>query len=95
MMQENRRPRFRLRLRTLLFVVAVLALTLVVGIQQVQISRQQVRISRQQVVIRELTEHSDKDLLRKAELTQTIRELRDELDRAGSSSDKRQSYRGQ
>jgi hypothetical protein len=39
MMEQNRRSRFRLRLGTLLLVVAILALLLVVVIQQVQIGR--------------------------------------------------------
>ena len=44
MIEENRLQRFPLRLGTLLFVVAILALFLVVIIQQVQIGRQQVQI---------------------------------------------------
>jgi cytochrome c-type biogenesis protein CcmH/NrfG len=43
-MEENRRPRFRFRLRTILLVVAILALFLTVVIQQVQIGRQHVQI---------------------------------------------------
>ena len=44
MIEENRLQRFPFRLGTFLFVVAILALFLVVVIQQVQIGRQQVQI---------------------------------------------------
>lgn len=81
-MDEHGRPRFRFRLRTLLFVVAILALLLVVVIQQVQISRQQVQIRqmRQQII---------RSVMDKDNLTRLIRDLRDRLERAGSSSDGR------
>jgi hypothetical protein len=44
MIKENPGPRFRFRLGTLLFVVAILALLLVVAIQEVQIIGQQAEI---------------------------------------------------
>jgi cell division protein FtsB len=74
MMEENRRPRFRFRLRTILFVVAILALLLVVGIQQVQISRQQVQI-------RQMRQQIDRYSIDRAKLTEIIRELRDRIER--------------
>jgi hypothetical protein len=44
MIEENRLQRFPFRLGTLLFVVAILALFLIVVIQQVQIGRQRVQV---------------------------------------------------
>jgi len=82
MMEVNRRPRFRFRLRTLLVVVAVLTALLVVVIQQVQISRQQTQI-------RQMRQQIDRFLIDQDKLTEIIRVLRDRLDRAGSSSDER------
>ena len=65
MMEENRRPRVRFRLRTILLVVAILALLLVV-IQQVQIGRMEQLIDavaklrdELTVIIRELRAHLD------------------------------------
>jgi cell division protein FtsL len=74
MVEQNRGPRFRFRLGTLLFVVAVLALLLVVVIQQVQISRQQAQI-------RQMRQQIAKDLTATNNLTQIIRELRDRIER--------------
>jgi hypothetical protein len=59
--------RFRLRLRTLLFVVAILALVLVVVIQQVQIAR-----------MRQLIDARAKE---RDQLTTIIREQRDLIER--------------
>jgi C4-dicarboxylate-specific signal transduction histidine kinase len=59
----------RARLSTLLFAVAILALLLLVVIQQVRIGRMQ------QVI--------DKGMKDNAELTMIIRELRDHLERQG------------
>jgi hypothetical protein len=74
-MTENARPsRFRFRLGTILFVVAILALLLVVVIQQVQIGR-----------MRGLLDASAKreaaSLQRDSILTTIIREQRDQLER--------------
>ena len=67
-MTENARPsRFRLRLRTMLFFVTILALLLVVVIQQVQIGR-----------MRQLIDAGVKE---KAQMTTIIREQRDFLER--------------
>jgi C4-dicarboxylate-specific signal transduction histidine kinase len=67
-MVENDRPhRFRVRLRTLLLIVAFLALLLVVIFQQVQIGRMQ-----------KLIDAGEKQ---KAQLTTIIRELRGFLER--------------
>ena len=67
-MTENARSsRFRFRLGTILFVVAILALLLVVVIQQVQIGR-----------MRQLIDAGVKE---KDQLTTIIRELRDHLER--------------
>jgi hypothetical protein len=65
MMKENRRSQFRFRLSTVLFIVAILALLLVVIIQQVQIGR-----------MRRLIDAGAKE---KDQLTVIIRELRDFL----------------
>jgi predicted PurR-regulated permease PerM len=91
MVKEDRGPRFRFRLGTLLFVVAILALLLVVAIQEVQIIVQQVQI-------REMTRELDGyfgvqaksiEELRKLqnfsrELQNFSRELQDILDSARS-----------
>jgi cytochrome c-type biogenesis protein CcmH/NrfG len=82
MMDENRRPRFRFRLVTLLFVVAILALLLVAVMQQVQINRQRAKIEQMNRQIARFAGEKDK-------LTEIIRVLRDAVDRAGSSSDGR------
>ena len=74
MMEVNRRPRFRVRLRTLLLVVAILALLLVIVIQQVQISRQQVQIRQMRTLVDRYLTDTDK-------LTVLIRDLRDRIDR--------------
>jgi hypothetical protein len=84
MMEQNRRPRFRFQLGTLLFVVAILALLLVVVIQQVQISRQQVQI-------RQMRNQIDRFVIGQTKLTDIIREQRDALERH-SSSDGRHTH---
>ena len=66
-MEDNRRPRFRVRLRTLLLVVAIVAPLLVVVIQQVQIGR-----------MRQLIDAHGKE---RDQLTKIVRELRDHLER--------------
>jgi hypothetical protein len=80
--EENRRPRFRFRLRMLLFAVAILALLLVIVIQQVQIGRQQVQI-------KQMRQQVDRYSKERDQLTTILREQRDHLERAGSSSDGR------
>jgi hypothetical protein len=67
MMEEDRQPRFLFRLRTVLLVVAVLALLLVVVIQQAQIGRMRQMI--------------DAGVKEKAQLTTIRREQRDLLER--------------
>ena len=66
----------RFRLSTLLFAVAILALLFLVVIQQVQMGRMQSqnRLMRQMI---------DADLKSREQLTTTIRELRDHLERQG------------
>ena len=78
-MEENRQPRFRFRLRTILLVVAVLALTLLVVIQQVQIGRMRQQIGQMKPMIDAIPKERD-------QLTTIIRELRDQLERRGSRS---------
>jgi hypothetical protein len=73
-MKENRRPRFRFRLGTLLLIVAILALLLVTVIQQV-------RINRQQVQIKQMRQEIDGNTMDKIKLQEIIRV------RAGLSSD--------
>ena len=62
--------RKRVRLSTLLFVVAILALLLLVAIQQVQIGRMQSQIGQMRKMI-------DADVKSKVELTAIIRVSRD------------------
>jgi hypothetical protein len=66
MMEDDRKPQFRFRLGTVLLVVAILALLLVVVIQQMQIGR-----------MRQLIDAGVKE---KAQLTTIIREQRDLLE---------------
>ena len=66
----------RFRINTLLFVVAILALLLLVVMQQVQIGRMQSRIGQMRKTI-------DADVKSKDQLTIIIRELRDHLERQG------------
>jgi hypothetical protein len=67
MMEENQRPRYRFRLKTILLVVAIVALLMVVVIQQVQIGR-----------MRQLIDAGVKE---RANLAKIIRELQDHLHR--------------
>ena len=67
MMEDNHRPRFRFRLKTILLVVAILALVSVVVVQQLQIAR-----------MKQLIEAGEKQ---KDQLTVIIRELRGYLER--------------
>jgi cell division protein FtsL len=64
----------RFRINTLLFVVAILALLLLVVMQQVQIGRMQSRIGQMRKTI-------DADVKSNDQLTAIIRELRDHLER--------------
>jgi cell division protein FtsL len=64
----------RFRISTLLFVVAILALLLLVVMQQVQIGRMQSRIGQMRKTI-------DADVKSNDQLTAIIRELRDHLER--------------
>jgi len=70
MVKEDRGPRFRFRLGTLLFVVAILALLLVVAIQEVQIIGQHAEI-------RQMTRDLDGYLGAMAKLPKVLRELTD------------------
>ncbi len=73
-MEENRQPRFRVRLGTLLLVIAILALLLMVVIQQVQTARQRTEIQ-------QLRLENDKYLLQQNQLQDIIRTQRDMLER--------------
>ena len=75
MVKEDRGPRFRFRLGTLLFVVAILALLLVVAIQEVQIIGQQAEI-------RQMTRDLDGYFGSMAELTKIVRQLHGLLTRS-------------
>jgi len=68
MMKDDGPQRFRFRLKTLLIVVAFLALLLVVIIQQVQIAR--------------MRRSMDAQARQRDNLTTIIRELRDHLERS-------------
>lgn len=74
MLEENRRPRFRFRLGTLLLIVAIFALLLVVVIQQVQIARQGTEIQYIRKQNRRYSSQQDK-------LQLIIRTQRDMLER--------------
>jgi hypothetical protein len=73
-MEANRRSRFRFRLRTLLIVVALLALLLAVIIQQVLISRQQAQM-------RQMRQEINRYIVDIQKLNNIMRELRDHLER--------------
>jgi type II secretory pathway component PulK len=73
-MEMAQPPRFRFRLGTVLFVVAVLALLWVVVTQQVQIGRQQVQIQ-------QLRQQADTEAIARTKLTSIIREQRDHIER--------------
>ncbi len=70
MVKEDRGPRFRFRLGTLLFVVAILGLLLVVAIQEVQIIGHEAEI-------RQMTEELDGYFGEQAKLVKVVRELQD------------------
>lgn len=74
MMEENRRRRFRFRLGTLLLIVAIFALLLVVGIQQVQIARQGMELQY-------LTEQNRRYLIHQEKMLEIIRTQSLMLDR--------------
>jgi len=78
MVNEDRGRRFRFRLGTLLFVVAILALLLVVAIQEVQIIGQQVQIRQ---MMGELNGYFGDQ----AKLIKALRELQDIVDRSRSA----------
>jgi hypothetical protein len=63
-MVEERRPRIRFRLRTVLLVVAFVALILVIVIQQVQMGRMIAAQAKEReqlgAIIRELRDHLDR-----------------------------------
>jgi hypothetical protein len=82
MMEEKQQPRFRFRLGTLLLIVGILALILVTVIQQVQINRQQTQIQQMRIEL-------DRNTVDRVKLQGIVRELRDYVNRAGSSSDGR------
>jgi cytoskeletal protein RodZ len=77
MVKEDRGPRFRFRLGTLLFVVAILALLLVVAIQEVQIIGQQAEI-------RQMTRDLNGYFGEQAKVTKVVRELQDIIGRSRS-----------
>jgi hypothetical protein len=79
MMVDNQRPRFRFRLGTLLLIVAILALLVVTVMQQVQINRQQTQIKQMRIEL-------DRNTTDRVKLQGIVRELRDYVNRAGSSS---------
>jgi cell division protein FtsL len=74
MIEDSRPKRFRFRLRTILLVVAIVALSLVVVIQQVHIARMREQIGRMERSI-------DADVKARDQLSTIIRELRDKVDR--------------
>ena len=74
MMEENQPPRFHFRLRTLLITIVLLALLLVVIIQQVQIGRMNSQIQ----VMKQTIDAATKD---RQKLTTIIREQRDHIER--------------
>jgi hypothetical protein len=78
MVNDDRGPRSRFRLGTLLFVVATLALLLVVAIQEVQIIGQQVQI-------RQMIGELDAYFVDQAKLTKLLREVQDIVDRSRSA----------
>jgi hypothetical protein len=73
-MDDDRRQRFRFRIRTFLLVVAFVALTVIVVMQQVQIGRQRAQINQMRLLI-------DAGQKEKDQLTTIMRELRDALER--------------
>jgi cell division protein FtsB len=79
MTQESpsRTPRFHFRLGTLLLVIAILALLLVVSVQQVQLERLRQRADA-------LQKQVDQDAKDKDFLTTLVREFRDKLERSSS-----------
>jgi hypothetical protein len=77
---EDRGPRFRFRLGTLLFVVAILALLLVVAIQEVQIIGHDAQIS-------QMTGELEGYFGDLAKVTKVLRELQDVVDRSRSASE--------
>src|ERR1700678_1786502 len=76
MMEENRRPRLRFRLGTLLLIVAIFALLLVVVTQQVQIARQGMEM-------RQIRKQNDSYVIQQDKLQEIIRTQRDQLNRHG------------
>ncbi len=79
---ENARPsRFRFRLSTLLFVVTILALLLVVVVQQVQIGRMRQWIAARENERNQMRQQIDRFVISQNKLTEIIRVLRDRLDR--------------
>jgi hypothetical protein len=73
-MEENRPPRFRVRIRTILLVVVVLALVLTVALQQRQIARQRAEID-------PLRKRLDSEAVLLDQLTHIIRVQRDLIER--------------
>jgi len=69
-MEENRQPRLRFRLRSLLVGVVLFALLLVVIIQQIQIVRMSSRIQ-------EMKQTIDASMKSRDQLAKMVRELRD------------------
>ncbi len=78
MVKEDRGPPFRFRLGTLLFVVAILALLLVVVIQEVQIIGHETQI-------RQMTGELEGYFGDQAKLIKLLRELQDIVDRSRSA----------
>ena len=85
MVKEYRGPRFRFRLGTLLFVVAILALLLVVAIQEVQIIGQQAQIRQMMGELDGYLGVQAKFIKLSRELQDRLREVQDIVDRSRSA----------
>jgi uncharacterized membrane protein affecting hemolysin expression len=73
---DDRPQRFRVRIRTLLVIVAIFALLLVIVMQQTQIVRQGTEI-------KQMRQQIDRHSIRQQKLQEIIRTQRDMLDRRG------------
>jgi cell division protein FtsL len=73
---DDRPQRFRVRIRTLLVIVAIFALLLVIVMQQTQIVRQGTEI-------KQMRQQIDRHSIQQQKLQEIIRTQRDMLDRRG------------
>ena len=73
-MEGNRRSRFHFRIRTIVLAIAIIALLLVVAIQQIQVGRQRAEIERLRKVL-------DSEMVKTDQLTGILREQRDLIER--------------